>query len=240
MGGFERIRHGYLWRGTTIATDLVWNGIGKLAKKARGVSEKALTGHLYYPWISSITYSKGKGHSSPSVLRLGTTVQVGNDPPRDLLLNLVFKRGIETADVGADIFRRVLLWRLRSGERLNPKLRSNVEELSRSGALGEPEGRGQFVGKTINSAVPARPQNLPERLIARHVEDAAQPLRLTTIELHQRIRTTGHLFTPQYEYITLMPVGAMSRSLAFESGQMEGSGLLIPKRLASFSSAISK
>jgi hypothetical protein len=191
--------------GTTIATDLVWNGIGKLAKKARGISDKALTGHLYYPWISSIMHSKGRGKSSPPVLRLGMTVQVGNDPPRDLLLNLVFKRGIETGDVGADIMRRVMLWRLLSGERLNPELRSHAEQLAHDGAIGEPGTRGQFVGKTLGNAKPARPQNLPERLIAHYAAEAAQPRRLTTIELHERIRTTGHLFTPQYEYITLRP-----------------------------------
>jgi hypothetical protein len=191
--------------GTTIATDLVWNGIGKLAKKAKGVSEKALTAHLYYPWISSIMHCKGRNKSSPPLLRLGMTVQVGNDPPRDLLLNLVFKRGVETGDVGADIMRRVMLWRLRSGEGLNPDLRSHVEQIAHDGAIGEPGTRGQFVGKTLGNAKPARPQNLPERLIAHFAAEAAQPQRLTTIELHEKIRTTGHLFTPQYEYITLRP-----------------------------------
>jgi hypothetical protein len=187
--------------GTTIATDLVWNGIAKLTKKVRGVSDKALTGHLYYPWISSIMHSKGR----LPILRLGMTVQVGNDPSRDLLLNLVFKRNVETADVGVDIIRRVMRWRLRSGERLNPKLRSHIEELAQRGSIGEPPTRGQFVGKSIEGAVAARPQSVPERLIARNARKAAEPRRLTTNELHQRIRTTGYLFTPQYEYITLEP-----------------------------------
>jgi hypothetical protein len=201
--------------GTTIATDLVWNGIGKLTKRARGVSEQALTGHIYYPWISSISHSRGRGRSSPPVLRLGMTVQVGSDPTRELLLYLVFKRGIETADVGGDIFRRVLLWRLRSGERLTSKLRSDVEQLARHGTLGEPEGQGRFAGRTINNAVPARPQNMPVRLIERYAEDANQQRRLTTAELHERIRTTGHLFMPQYEYITLMPGSGHESKLGF-------------------------
>ncbi len=197
--------------GTTIAVDLAWNGATKLIRKARGAPDPALTGHLYYPWISSVQYKPAGGRKDPAALRLGTTCRINDDPPRDLLLYLVFHRSIDTADVATQTLSRIAAWHLAAGGIRDAKTQAGHEQLRDHPTITPPSDPGRFSAVSLKRAVPARPQNLPIPLFGRYAAERAteealeaeqaDAASLSRDEICQRFRSLGPDTTPRFEFL---------------------------------------
>lgn len=117
------------WRGSLIAVPLNAVSMARAAYRRQG---KMLVGHVRYPWLASVAFTEKSGWGSSNCLRLQVTERIdGND--RNMMLELRFPKGTDTASLAHVISQRAAAYRLAHDHELSATEVARFEAL-RSGA----------------------------------------------------------------------------------------------------------
>jgi hypothetical protein len=159
-----------------IAVALTANAISK-AMAANRRKGKALVGHLRFPWISAVSFSRRQGWGSEESIRLSyVDGSETTNPACDI--TLVLARHVDANRIARDIADRIIAYRYASGESMTAEELEGFEALRTGGPIAAPQ-KGYLAKYAIPTSfrVPGGLQWVPEEPPTSPAGEPSQRLR---------------------------------------------------------------
>lgn len=120
-----------------LGVETTWHLASKAYHRVTSIG-KAMTAHLYYPWIGSVGWQPDRDRKHRARIRLGITVRLDNGGSYERGLEVGFEEAIDASAFAQALAQRVGKWRLSHGPRLDEKHRVSFETLAKAAPLDPP------------------------------------------------------------------------------------------------------